>query len=104
MASLNTGVGGHIKFAEGSYKFTQTCNFCGFVEPSQVTIDLQGVHFNCCVPTSGGRRVEVLYVTQQKLAAKLSAPIAEAGGLINRGAHLRSDLYWLNGTTAPAVL
>jgi len=30
--------------------------------------------------------------------------ISEAGGLINRGAHKRSDLYFLNGTNEPAIL
>ena len=62
------------------------------------------VHFNCYVTTNGGRGVEVLYLTQEALAAKVSLAIAEAGGLINRGAHYRSDLYFLNGTTEPALL
>jgi hypothetical protein len=38
------------------------------------------------------------------LADQVSKAIAEAGGLINRGAHKRSDLYFLNGTTEPAIL
>ena len=62
------------------------------------------VHFNAYVPTDGGRGTEVLYLTQKDLAAQVSAAIAEAGGLINRGAHTRSDLYFLNGTTEPAIL
>ena len=62
------------------------------------------IHLNCYVTTNGGRGVEVLYVTQEALAAKVSSAIAEAGGLINRGAHYRSDLYFLNGTTEPALL
>ena len=62
------------------------------------------VHFNCYVPTDGGRGVEVLYLTQASLAEKVSAAIAEAGGLINRGAHKRSDLFFLNGTDEPAIL
>jgi len=52
------------------------------------------VHLNCYIPTSGGRGTEVLYVTQQEVAAKVSAAIAEAGGLINRGAHYRADLFF----------
>jgi hypothetical protein len=44
ISSLSPTVGGHVKFATtGTYKFTQTCNFGGFVEPAQLTIDLQGV-------------------------------------------------------------
>jgi N-acetylmuramoyl-L-alanine amidase len=62
------------------------------------------VHFNAYVPTDGGRGTEVLYITQEMLAADLSKAIAEASGLINRGAHKRSDLYFLNGTTKPSVL
>src|SRR5215471_15760839 len=62
------------------------------------------VHFNAYTPTKGGRGTEVLYVTQQSLAAKVSSAISEAGGLINRGAHKRSDLYFLNCTDEPAIL
>jgi hypothetical protein len=62
------------------------------------------IHFNAYVPTPGGRGVEVLYVTQEAVAAKVSAAIAEAGGLINRGKKYRSDLYFLNKTVAPAIL
>lgn len=62
------------------------------------------VHFNAYAPTKGGRGTEVLYVTQQSLAEKISAAISEAGSLINRGAHKRSDLYFLNCTTEPAIL
>ena len=62
------------------------------------------VHFNAYVPTDGGRGTEVLYLTQQQLATDVAKAISEAGGLINRGAHKRSDLYFLNGTTEPAIL
>jgi N-acetylmuramoyl-L-alanine amidase len=48
--------------------------------------------------------VEVLYVTQSSLASKVSAAIAEAGHLTNRGAKKRTDLAFLNGTSAPAIL
>lgn len=47
---------------------------------------------------------EVLYVTQQELAAELCDAICEAGGFANRGAKYRSDLYVLNNTDKPAVL
>src|SRR5215472_9319851 len=57
------------------------------------------IHFNAYVETAGGRGTECLYISQDELAARVAAAIAGAGGLINRGAKYRSDLYWLNGTT-----
>src|SRR6516165_10873631 len=62
------------------------------------------VHFNAYVPTDGGRGTEVLYLTQNTIAESVAMAISEAGGLINRGAHKRSDLYFLNGTDEPAIL
>lgn len=50
------------------------------------------------------RGVEVLYVTERELAERMSAAIAQALGIPNRGAKYRGDLYWLNMTSAPAVL
>jgi N-acetylmuramoyl-L-alanine amidase len=62
------------------------------------------IHFNAYVPTDGGRGVEVLYLTQGDLAVRVATAIASVSGLINRGAHYRSDLYFLNGTNEPAIL
>jgi N-acetylmuramoyl-L-alanine amidase len=62
------------------------------------------VHFNAYQPTDGGRGTECLYITQETLAARVAQAIAETSGLINRGAHKRSDLYFLNGTTEPSIL
>jgi len=62
------------------------------------------VHFNAYTPTDGERGCEVLYLTQEALAYKLSEVISTAGEFINRGAHKRTDLAFLNGTSAPAVL
>jgi N-acetylmuramoyl-L-alanine amidase len=62
------------------------------------------IHFNAYVETDGARGTEVLFLTQEELAGKVSAAIAESGELINRGAHYRGDLAFLNGTTAPAIL
>src|SRR6516164_7471861 len=62
------------------------------------------VHFNAYVPTDGGRGTEVLYLTQDDIAKRVAMAISEAGGLIDRGAHKRSDLYFLNGTNEPAIL
>jgi hypothetical protein len=60
------------------------------------------VHFNAYDHSAHG--CEVLYVTQETLAAKVSAAIAAAGPFTNRGAKYRSDLYVLNNTSEPAVL
>src|SRR5215468_1236178 len=62
------------------------------------------IHFNAYEPTSGARGCEVLYLTQQQLAADMSSRMAIAGHLTNRGAKKRTDLYFLNNTSAPAVL
>lgn len=61
-------------------------------------------HFNAYQVTSKAMGTEVLYVTQQQLAADVSYAIAKAGGFINRGAKKRTDLSFLNGTNKPAIL
>jgi len=62
------------------------------------------IHFNAFEPTAEGRGVEVLYVTQEDLAAAMSYSISNISGLKNRGAKYRDDLYVLNSTNAPCVL
>src|SRR6516164_287549 len=62
------------------------------------------VHFNAYVPTTGARGTEVLYLTQDDLAGKVCTAIVEASGLTNRGPHKRTDLYFLNYTSMPAIL
>jgi N-acetylmuramoyl-L-alanine amidase len=62
------------------------------------------VHFNAYEQVSKPMGVEVLYVTQNTLAGQLSTAIANAGGLINRGAKKRTDLHFLNVCDEPAVL
>jgi N-acetylmuramoyl-L-alanine amidase len=67
--------------------------------PAEDRLDVS-IHFNAYIADpDAGRGVEVLYVTQDELAAKVSSAIANVSGLINRGPKYRSDLYWLNGTT-----
>ena len=61
------------------------------------------VHFNAYVETTHPMGCEVLYVTQERLATRMSGAIA-ACGFINRGAKKRTDLYFLNQTTGPAIL
>lgn len=63
------------------------------------------VHFN----SSGGTvdrpiGTEVLWVTQQALAGRVSKAIASAGKFIDRGGKKRTDLAFLNKTTKPAIL
>ena len=62
------------------------------------------VHFNASSVTDDPRGVEVLYVTQEDLARRLSAAIAQAGSLKDRGPKYRNDLAFLNNTEMPAVL
>jgi N-acetylmuramoyl-L-alanine amidase len=60
------------------------------------------VHFNAYDGSAHG--VEVLYVTQETLAGKVSSAIAAAGSFTNRGAKYRGDLYVLNNTDEPCIL
>jgi hypothetical protein len=62
------------------------------------------VHFNAYEQVEKPMGVEVLYVTQGSLAGEISEAISLAGGLINRGAKYRSDLFFLNNTSMPSVL
>jgi N-acetylmuramoyl-L-alanine amidase len=62
------------------------------------------IHFNANVDTSKPVGTECLYVTQLDLAAEISAAIASASGLIDRGPKERTDLFFLNHTQMPAVL
>jgi N-acetylmuramoyl-L-alanine amidase len=62
------------------------------------------IHFNAYEQVSKGMGTETLFVTQKNLAAKVSAAIAQAGPLIDRGAKYRDDLFILNNTEAPAIL
>src|SRR3974390_1176980 len=62
------------------------------------------VHFNAYETTAEPMGTEVLYLTEQDLAAEIAQAISEAGWLLNRGAKKRSDLYFLNNTEQPAIL
>ena len=65
-------------------------------------IDLS-IHFNASEQTAEPMGCEVLWVTQEELAAQLSAAIAKVG-FKDRGAKYRDDLFVLNNCTAPTVL
>jgi N-acetylmuramoyl-L-alanine amidase len=62
------------------------------------------VHFNAYQQTNNPMGVEVLYITQQTLADQLAARIANQCGFLDRGPKKRTDLYFLNNTTKPAIL
>lgn len=62
------------------------------------------VHFNAYEQVSHPMGVEVLFVTEGDLAGKVSKVIADSGGLTNRGAKKRTDLHFLNCTSAPAIM
>ena len=63
------------------------------------------IHFNASNGTTPQPiGVEVLYYSEAALAGRISAAIAEASGLRNRGAKERKPLYFLRHTQRPAVL
>jgi N-acetylmuramoyl-L-alanine amidase len=62
------------------------------------------VHFNAFETTSKPMGTEVLYLTQEALARKVSAAIAMAGDFPDRGPKKRTDLAFLNGTNEPSIL
>jgi len=62
------------------------------------------VHFNAYQPTDKKMGVECLFVTQDELAADLSAAMANVMSLPDRGAKKRTDLYFLSQTDMPSVL
>ena len=62
------------------------------------------VHFNAYIETNSPMGTECLFVSQETLASKVSLAMSEAARFINRGAKLRSDLYFLNETDRPAIL
>ena len=73
--------------------------------PNRQSRDLDiSVHFNAYQKTSSKMGVEVLYVTQSSLASSLSSAMASVMNLPNRGGKYRSDLYFLNNTSKPAIL
>ena len=102
LRNMNIGV---ITFHDDS-STTQSTNLetiVNFHNMQERDLDVS-VHFNAYNTTSKPMGCEVLYKTQDDLAAEISKEIATAGGLLNRGAKKRSDLYFLNYTDEPAIL
>ena len=75
----------------------------GFHNSEERDLDVS-VHFNAYETTGAPMGCEVLYVTQSALAGKVAAAICETSGLKNRGPKKRTDLFFLNNTTEPAIL
>jgi len=60
------------------------------------------VHLNCFDGTGNG--VECLYVSQEDLASRVSANIADVAGIKDRGAKYNDGLWFLNQCQEPAIL
>ncbi|WP_150284373.1 N-acetylmuramoyl-L-alanine amidase [Rummeliibacillus sp. TYF-LIM-RU47] len=60
------------------------------------------IHFNSATPAATG--TECLYYDQKLLSAKMSAAMATALGIVDRGAKERKELYFLRNTNKPAIL
>jgi hypothetical protein len=66
-------------------------------------LDVQ-VHFNAFARTEAARGTEVLHRDQAALATRVSAAMARAGGFIDRGQKLRTNLSFLNRMQRPAIM
>jgi hypothetical protein len=66
-------------------------------------LDIQ-VHFNAFSRTEAPRGAEVLHRDQAALATRVSAAMARAGGFIDRGQKLRTNLSFLNRMQRPAIM
>ncbi|MFG3611011.1 N-acetylmuramoyl-L-alanine amidase [Rummeliibacillus stabekisii] len=60
------------------------------------------IHFNSATPAATG--TECLYYDALTLSAKMSAAMASALGIVDRGAKERKELYFLRNTNKPAIL
>lgn len=66
-------------------------------------LDVQ-VHFNAFSRTESPRGTEVLHRNQPAMATRVSAAMARAGGFIDRGQKLRTNLSFLNRMQRPAIM
>lgn len=60
------------------------------------------VHFNSASASATG--TECLYYDKRSLSAKMSKAMADALGIVDRGAKERKELYFLRNTSKPAIL
>jgi N-acetylmuramoyl-L-alanine amidase len=96
-----------IVFHDDSSK-TVSANLAAIVNAhnAQKNRDLDvSIHFNAAFKHTVTRPIgtECLYLTQRALAARVSAGIAKAGKLIDRGPKKRANLRFLR-TSKPAIL
>jgi N-acetylmuramoyl-L-alanine amidase len=106
VATLIRAAGSTAREFHDDVSHTQSANLAAITDwHNKQTRDLDvSVHFNAFQATNGARGVEVLHKSQPTLAARVSRAIATAGGLVNRGAKVRTDLSFLNRTRKPAIL
>lgn len=94
---LNANGATCVKFFD-TKSTTQSANLNAIINwhnKQQRDIDVS-CHFNAHQKTTKAMGCEVLYASQQKLAADTSLALSKAGGFINRGAKKRTDLAFLN--------
>jgi len=106
-AKLNVRAGGKCYSFVDMTSRDQNTNLNTIVDwHNSIARDLDvSIHFNCSDQhTANPLGTEVLYITQNDLAGRLSAAIAGGSGLIDRGPKPRNDLFFLNNTEMPAVL
>jgi N-acetylmuramoyl-L-alanine amidase len=108
-AILNTGSSGHsavVYHDNTSTSSRQNVNETAQWHNRQTRDRDVQIHFNAFKPTQAPRGTEMLYLSQagRVIAARASAAVAQAGGFINRGAKMRTNLGFLNQTRMPAVL
>jgi N-acetylmuramoyl-L-alanine amidase len=75
----------------------------GFHNSQSRELDVS-VHFNAASRTDQPRGTEVLYYDNVNLSSNVSAAIASASGLKNRGGKQDKGLYFLRNTKKPAIL
>lgn len=76
-------------------------NIVSFHNSKERELDVS-LHFNSATPAATG--TECLYYDQKPLSAKMSAAMATALGIVDRGPKERKELYFLRNTYKPAIL
>ena len=107
VALILNSAGVTVKSYHDNISKTQNENLNRIVDwhNSQEAHDLDvSVHFNASKVTSNPVGTECWYKTQSELAGQVSLAIADASGLKNRGAKPSNSLFFLNSTSAPAIL
>lgn len=82
---------------------TNLANIVNFHNRYSQGIDVS-IHFNAYSHVDKPMGVEVCYYSASSLASQVSKAVADASGLINRGAKQRTGLYFLRRCNKPAIL